>query len=269
MEDAAAQFAVPEADRPAFAELYEKMTLKSHSVTSTERLRSWREFLEKWPAEVQVIAFMRANEEGIEKFLASSHVARASFERSMLFTAIYGQAPGSRSALTMEEACNRVMKDFLAVAENKATKCDLTFKIGTFDKRHQEIRSAAFPYIPASGTSLGDTTFDCYVPDGMLVGYIGFTSGGYIDDLAVLPAWQGRGIARGLVCSTARSLAEGGVDDIHLHVRACNYPAIALYESLGFSIGENEFPPMYDWHGGYEMRGQTREVAARFGASKS
>lgn len=191
------------------------------------------------------------------------------FERSMLFTAIYGRVPGSRSALTMEEAFNRVMKDFLAVAENKATNCDLTFKIGTFDQRHQEIRSAAFPYIPASCTGHGDRAFDCCAPDGMLVGYIGFHPEGYIDDLAVLPAWQGRGIARGLVCSTAKSLAEDGVDGIHLHVRACNYPAIALYKSLGFSIGENEFPPWYDWHGGYKMRGQTVEVAARFGANKS
>lgn len=263
MEDAAAQLAVPEADRPAFAEFYEKMALRSGRALPASRLGDWRDELEQRPAEVQVKAFMQANEEGIEKFLASSGVSRVAFERTMLFTAIYGQEPGGESALTMEKALERVMKDFNAAAENKAPKCDLTFKVGTFDRRHQEIRSVAFPYRPASCTSRGDTTFDCFTPDGMLVGYIGFGDEGYIDDLAIIPAWQGRGAARGLVCSTARSLAEGGVDEIYLHVRACNYPAIGLYKGLGFSIGHNEFPPWYDWHGGYKMSSQTKEVAAR------
>merc|ERR1711860_72794 len=122
----------------------------------------------------------------------------------------------------------RVMQEFLVAAENKAPKCELSFVLGKFQDVHYAIRSTAFPYTPASATRQGDMTFDCLTSDGTLVGYIGFNDFGYIDDLSVLPAWQGRGVAKGLVCGAARHLADAKVQDIHLHVRACNYPAICL-----------------------------------------
>lgn len=57
---------------------------------------------------------------------------------------------------------------------------------------------------------------------------------GRIYDVAVRPDFRGRGLAKALVCRVLRELTQGRARCVYLEVREDNYPAIALYEALGF-----------------------------------
>lgn len=261
IDAAATSLSVPEVDRAAFAEFYGKKHEQSEGKLRESSLQNWRDLLAAKPAEVQIRSWMEQHATQVAEFLASSGVKREVFEQTMIFTSVYGA--NKRGKLSMADAFQRVVGDFRVAAEGKARgEFKLSFQPGIFGSGHFDIRTAAFPYTPASCTSEGDQTFDCRAPDGTLVGYIGYSSRGYIDDLAVHPCWQGRKVARGLVCSAANQLLEKGEKRIYLHVRAANYPAIGLYKSLGFSMSNNIYPGWYDWHGGYEMESDTSQLAS-------
>lgn len=74
--------------------------------------------------------------------------------------------------------------------------------------------------------------------DGVTAGYIGvqiFSKEGYFTNIAVLPEYRRRGIARALI---NRAL-ENEMEFLTLEVRESNATAISLYESLGFErVGE-------------------------------
>jgi ribosomal-protein-alanine N-acetyltransferase len=55
-----------------------------------------------------------------------------------------------------------------------------------------------------------------------------------VNNLAVLPAWRARGLARRLLAEVFRAARDEGATCATLEVRASNAPAIALYEGLGF-----------------------------------
>ncbi len=55
-----------------------------------------------------------------------------------------------------------------------------------------------------------------------------------IMNVAVLPEYRKQGIAKSLILKLLDCLQEKGVCQISLEVRASNYPAISLYEKLGF-----------------------------------
>jgi len=261
----AVSLGVPCVDRAAFVELYKKLRDRK-GTPALHEVKAWRHILSETPAEAQVRAFIEAHNAEIAEFLETSGADRNVFEQRLMFTAVYGQGH-SADPLSLPDALTRVQADISAAAENKVPKGVLfILKEGSFDNRHGAIRKAAFPYKPACCTCTGDPTVDCYAPDGTtLVGYIAPDMRmGYIDDLSVAPEWQGRGIAKGLVCGAAERLLERRVTSISLHVRAANYPAIALYrDCLGFAMSENEFPAWYDWHGGYAMRASCRDIAAQ------
>ena len=71
--------------------------------------------------------------------------------------------------------------------------------------------------------------------DGEVAGYLGchhIAGEGFIANIAVLPAYRRRGIARALVqAAQAKPLSR-----LTLEVRASNEAAIALYRSLGFKV---------------------------------
>ena len=80
-----------------------------------------------------------------------------------------------------------------------------------------------------------------YVEDGAVVGFLVGTSMLFhygrtfeINDLAVDPAYQGRGIARQLVERCKCDMAEQGIVGIHLITSAAGYLP-GFYERLGFS----------------------------------
>lgn len=59
---------------------------------------------------------------------------------------------------------------------------------------------------------------------------------GYIYHVAVLPAYQRRGIARRLILEVEKRLTALGCPKINLSVRPDNTAAISFYESLGFEL---------------------------------
>jgi ribosomal-protein-alanine N-acetyltransferase len=73
------------------------------------------------------------------------------------------------------------------------------------------------------------------LPDGVILGYAGLAAGpddADVQTIGVAPAAQGRGIGRRLL----RDLLDAaGSRTVHLEVRTDNAPAIALYESEGFT----------------------------------
>ncbi len=95
-----------------------------------------------------------------------------------------------------------------------------------------------------------DTLFLSAVSGDELVGYCGMYCSfgeGEITNVAVAPAWQGRGIGRRMLgCLLAMARWEG-IARVVLEARASNRRAIGLYESLGFRAcgirkGFYEFP---------------------------
>lgn len=74
--------------------------------------------------------------------------------------------------------------------------------------------------------------------DGSVAGYIGFL--GVFDELEITnvathPDFRRRGAGQALVSTLLRHAKENGFRRVTLEVRASNAPAIALYESLGFT----------------------------------
>jgi ribosomal-protein-alanine N-acetyltransferase len=104
--------------------------------------------------------------------------------------------------------------------------------------------------------------------DGHLVGYGGIARLGRkapyeyeIHTIGVDPAYQGRGIGRRML-DDLLEVADGGV--IFLEVRTDNEPAIALYESVGFTrIGLRKRYYRVSGADAYTMRRDPPSVAKR------
>lgn len=74
--------------------------------------------------------------------------------------------------------------------------------------------------------------------DGKTVGYAGVivvAGEGEITNVAVLPEYRRRGIARSLVNAIEKTAVELSAELLHLEVRESNIAARALYGSLGFA----------------------------------
>ena len=69
-----------------------------------------------------------------------------------------------------------------------------------------------------------------------LAGYDGFR--GWLHKVAVLPSYQGRGVARALVRHAVLKLRSAGCTKVNLQIRATNSEVRGFYESLGFEIEE-------------------------------
>jgi len=273
VEELANSLGVPVADYASFVEWHNQMSLRANAsgskLMSATEMRDWQKVLEGRPAEAQVRAFIAEIDDEIAEFVNSHNMPRRSFEQQLLFTCVYGETPDEHP-LPFNIGLKHVMDGIIAAKRNDAPRdTSFSLQLGSFSDAHVAIRTAAFPYRPASTTQQGDTTIDCYANGNLLVGYISFTSSGYIDNLAVLPAWQGRGIATRLIGEVARHLSAHGVQYLYLHVRAANYPAINIYKKLGFSVTEHIFPGVYDWHGGYSMSNHVSRVAAHISEKRS
>jgi len=57
---------------------------------------------------------------------------------------------------------------------------------------------------------------------------------GYVSELAVLQAYQGRGIGKALMQQAKQWSLEQGVNELELQVWEDNHRAVALYEKLGY-----------------------------------
>jgi len=75
----------------------------------------------------------------------------------------------------------------------------------------------------------------CRVESGFCFLRRGWCRLGHIISIAVLPEFRRRGIGRSLMNEALRRLKEiYKVKEVYLEVRVSNYPAISLYEKLGF-----------------------------------
>lgn len=68
----------------------------------------------------------------------------------------------------------------------------------------------------------------------VMAGYEGHR--GWLNYLAVAPAWRRRGLARELVVEAERRLRALGCPKINLQIRSANREVIAFYEAIGFSV---------------------------------
>ncbi len=78
-----------------------------------------------------------------------------------------------------------------------------------------------------------NSRFYLALADNSAAGYIGvqiFSGEGYVTNVAVLPEYRRRGIARALI----ETALENEMEFLTLEVRESNAPAISLYASLGF-----------------------------------
>jgi ribosomal-protein-alanine acetyltransferase len=94
---------------------------------------------------------------------------------------------------------------------------------------------------------VGRETFLVAQVERHLAGYVaGLMDGdeGYIASLAVAPDNRRQGIGRAMLDVLKRKFMSRGAVAMALHVRAANEPAIALYQSLGFTTHE-EIPGYY------------------------
>ncbi|BDC19132.1 ribosomal-protein-alanine N-acetyltransferase RimI [Acidianus sp. HS-5] len=59
---------------------------------------------------------------------------------------------------------------------------------------------------------------------------------GHVVSIAVLEAYRNRGIGTALLKASMKSMKEDyGAEEVYLEVRVSNYPAISVYEKLGFT----------------------------------
>ena len=180
-------------------------------------------------------------------------------EHRLVFCGRYAAKAGT----PLEEALETAMAGISAAAELKAAlgesnQLSFALSAGRWGEEHKAARAAAFPYSPSVSATHGSDVIEARttaavmgtsVQPGQLLGYVAMQSGGYVDDIAVFPAFQGHGVASALIAGAA-SVERGS--SMSLDVRAANVPAIKLYTRLGFRFGQLQHPSFLDWDGGFE-----------------
>jgi GNAT superfamily N-acetyltransferase len=63
---------------------------------------------------------------------------------------------------------------------------------------------------------------------------------GITDDVFVLPAWRGRGIAKTLIAKGLQYLNDHGIAQVILEVMQHNLPAVSVYQAMGYKIINQE-----------------------------
>lgn len=80
--------------------------------------------------------------------------------------------------------------------------------------------------------------------DGVIVGYAGYwkvIDEGQITNVAVLPQYRRKGIARTIIKKLINDAKEDGIKKLSLEVRCSNEAAISLYGSFGFiKVGDRK-----------------------------
>jgi len=161
---------------------------------------------------------------------------------------------GDASTECTDDDMKDFLRDELSAVVRRCERRDLT--------RIMEIERSAFS---ASDAYSKEQVLDLYNNhgDGLLVAdmlgdVVGYAAGyaegvdATVDSLAVDRAYRGAGIARVMLVSLLRKFDRLSVASVTLEVRKGNKPAIALYESLGFSVTK-DLPGYYDDEDGLEM----------------
>ena len=106
-------------------------------------------------------------------------------------------------------------------------------------------RSYQVDALPAYVACGGEETIGmaCYAREGDAVNLV---------MLNVLPQWQGRGAARGLIAAVIQEAQTGGANRIIVATTNDDLPALALYQRLGFTITDVLVGKLVEHHDGIE-----------------
>jgi ribosomal-protein-alanine N-acetyltransferase len=105
-----------------------------------------------------------------------------------------------------------------------------------------QIERAAYPFPWTRGNFIDSLAArypaEMLLADGQVVGY--YVAMGGVDEmhllnLTVAPAWQGRGLGRGMLDALVGSCRDRGARHLWLEVRESNARARAIYERYGFA----------------------------------
>ncbi|CAE8657884.1 unnamed protein product [Polarella glacialis] len=258
---AATALAVPSEWLDAFEEFFLELSEAAGSVPSQSQLASWQSTLRSARAVATVRAHLAVHAADIAAALGplATFCQRRAVEQRFIFMGVYG------SEMSLPDALTQLLEEVRKQSENfdqlQLKEPRFLLRLGTFDdRRHGSLRSSAYPYSPACSSGPGDAVVECLQASTLeLAGYLAL-NGAYADDCSVHPGFQGRGIAKALVCSSAALLAKQRHTHMSLDVRACNLPAFGLYKSLSFKVVKKHYPGFYDWHGGYKMQAVLSEV---------
>jgi len=103
----------------------------------------------------------------------------------------------------------------------------------------QDVRTRLVPMLRAHPTTLVLLACVGNEPIGLSIGFWGISSFRAmpllnIHDLAVVPAWRGKGVGRALLTAAEQKARERGCCKMTLEVQVDNAPARLLYERFGF-----------------------------------
>jgi len=102
-----------------------------------------------------------------------------------------------------------------------------------------DVRARLVPMLRSHSTTLALLAFLDNEPIGLSIGFWGISSFRAalllnIHDLAVVPAWRGKGVGRALLAAAEKRARERGCCKLTLEVQDDNTPARILYERFGF-----------------------------------
>lgn len=117
--------------------------------------------------------------------------------------------------------------------------------MGNGEDLPESVRQALIPGLRRHPTSLIFLAFDGQEPVGVAVCFLGFSTFAArplinIHDLAVIPAYRGRGVGRRLLERVEAKGRELGCCKLTLEVREDNYTAQQLYWRVGFKHAASE-----------------------------
>jgi len=139
---------------------------------------------------------------------------------------------------------------------------------------HMSCQRQAFPYTPSWSLVQVWQAFEARAAEdtdavtaGTLLGYIVLETGGYIDEVAVRPEYQGHGVASALLAGSALAVMADEGRTLCVDVRSGNTPALGLFKALGFKAQSLQHPGFFDWDGGYYCEATAKDVSAHVPAN--
>jgi ribosomal protein S18 acetylase RimI-like enzyme len=114
------------------------------------------------------------------------------------------------------------------------------------------VREQLIPGLRAQPHGCHFLAFDQQIPVGLAICFFGFSTFQAkpllnIHDLAVLPAYRGRGVGRALLGAVEQAARQAGCCKLTLEVRGDNQIARQLYQNVGFDPGGHEPAAMAFW----------------------
>jgi len=253
----AADFGVPPEKLPAFREVCE--------ATGNRGASHWEELLGKVRSTFEVEQRISGRPELLSAVDGSDERTVGRAKEQLKYWGRYSAKVGT----TLDEALDLAAEGIatgLSIAA--AGKLRLRISMAIADDEHLNCQGQAFPYRFNPMVAHGRQVIEArpaedfgVVAAGTLLGYISLDSFGYIGEIAVIPQYQGRGVATALVVAAASAVTANGGQIMCVDIRSGNQPAINMFKALGFKLSSLEHPGFFDWDGGYYCEATAKDVA--------